>query len=265
MVEIFSHQGIKDKRYDRTGDAGKVNCSHFCSTRSSWVLSALVRNWQFSSTITGRSAFSYLGSSISTVRLLLVSVTGGSTKYDFLNICHLLCSVCRLWTWCIGNFASSIVSILVWKSETIPNLDIVSVPSTRSKRGSRTFPSCSTISGCIVTRLLSEYSTNKILQSPYFSVRKLLEEVYQYCEIALMTYGMELFSNLTPFFWNKRSPSEPLSKTKHYRETLWCWLLIRLFCPSKYGCASTAVKHSVFIAWTCSLRLHVWLPLIGQT
>jgi hypothetical protein len=116
---------------------------------------------------------------------------------------------CRLLIFLMGRRISSMVMVLSLKSNTAPISCKVCLPMIRLYNGGGPPLGYSTISGRRCTYLLVEYSMKEISPSPTFLVLKVPLEVHHDFGTALLTTGMYL---LDPFFRNRRSPLEPVSK-----------------------------------------------------
>ncbi len=168
--------------------------SNLSSTESSFSLSEAVRWEQFSLLMAGRSAFSYLASKISTMRLVLLRVLIGSwAKQEFsLSVLVILGLSCRLAIFLMGKRISSIVIVFSWKSNFTPRSCIVCLPIMRSYIGTWSPRLYSTMSGWSQTFLLAKYSTKEISMSPTLSVMKMPLEVPHNWETTHFTREMHL-------------------------------------------------------------------------
>jgi hypothetical protein len=110
----------------------------------------------------------------------------------------------------IGKMISSMVTVFLLKSKTIPNSFMDLHPMMRLNTGLPISLSYSTISGSARNCLLLEYSKNLMLAFPPPFVWKTPFYVCQDCGTCLAEWR-KCFA--VPFSWNSRSPSEPLSRS----------------------------------------------------
>jgi hypothetical protein len=116
---------------------------------------------------------------------------------------------CRLLIFLMGRRISSMVMVLLLKSNTAPISCKVCLPMIRSYNGGGPPLGYSTISGRRCTFLLAEYSTKESLTSPTFLVLKVPLEVLHDFGAALLTKGMYL---VDPFSKKRRSPLDPVTR-----------------------------------------------------
>ena len=142
----------------------------------------------------GRSALSYLASSIVTTLLVGFRVLTGSWPRQVfcLNALVTLGLSCRLNIFLIGGMILSMVMVFSSKSRTAPMSCKLWLSIIRLYRGALAPALYSNISGVRWTDLLAEYSTKEILISPNFFVWKKLLEVRHDCGTALFTVCMYL-------------------------------------------------------------------------
>ncbi len=186
--------------------------SYLSSNESSFSLCDGCRWGQLSRTMTGRSALSYLASSIAMTLLASFRVLSGSWAWQVLclNALVTLGLSCRLTIFLMGRRILSIVMVLFLKSRTVPMSCKLCLPIIRSYRGSLAPGSYSTISGVRYTDLLMEYSAKEMSISPTFLVWKVPLEVPHDCGAALFAYDMYFWD---PFLMKRRSPLDPVSSS----------------------------------------------------
>ncbi len=183
--------------------------SYLSSNESSFSLCDGCRWEQLSWTMTGKSALSYLASSIAMTLLVSLQVLTGSWAWQeiCLNALVTLGLSCRLTIFLMGKRILSIVMVLSLKSRTAPMSCKLCLPMIRSYRGALAPGSYSTISGVRCTDLLMEYSTKEVSISPTFLVRKVPLEMPHDCGAALFVHGVYFWD---PFLMKRRSPLNPV-------------------------------------------------------
>jgi hypothetical protein len=140
----------------------------------------------------GRSALSYLASSIAMTLLVSLRVLTGSWARQVLclNALVMLGLSCRLTIFLMGKRILSIVMVFSLKSRTAAMPCKLCLPMIRSYIGALASVSYSTISGVRCTDLLVKYSAKEISISPTFLVRKVPLEVPHDCGAALFEHGV---------------------------------------------------------------------------
>ncbi len=124
-------------------------------------------------TMAGRSALSYLASSISMALLVVLQVlTGSSARQVFCHSTLLMLGLsCKLTIFLMGKRVLSMIVVFSLKFRMAPILCKVCLPMIRSYRGALAPAMYSTISGVSQsTDLLAEYFTKEMSISPTFLV-----------------------------------------------------------------------------------------------
>jgi hypothetical protein len=181
------------------------------SNASSKLQCDMLRCVQLFCTILGRSALSYLASTISTTHLVALCVLSGSwAKLKLsLSALEMLGLSCRLLMFLMGRRISSMVMVLSFKSNMAPISCKVYLPMIRLYNSGSPPLGYFTISRCRCIFLLAEHSTKESSTSPTFLVLKVPLEVLHDSGTALLTTGMQL---LDPFSKKRRSPLDPVSR-----------------------------------------------------
>jgi hypothetical protein len=124
------------------------NCLNLSKRESSDSLSDGLRCLQLSLTMAGRSAYAYLASKISTMRLVAPRVLAGSWLKLVLSFkaLEMLVLSCRLLIFLMGKRISSMVIVFSLKSNTTPRSCKVCLPRIKSYAGGTPLRAYSTIS-----------------------------------------------------------------------------------------------------------------------